>query len=57
MFIFSGETFLFTLSPEIKRYEWVGITKQRAKADSSPVQHQAELFMHADAEMISIGGG
>lgn len=53
----TGETFLFTLKPTPTKYEWVGITKQREKAALSSVAHQSELFMHADHEMVTVGGG
>ena len=51
----TGETFLFTLWPERVKYPWVGI-KNKDNQDSK-VDHSAELFMHADSNMISIGGG
>ncbi|KAL7631306.1 UNVERIFIED_CONTAM: hypothetical protein RMT77_018387 [Armadillidium vulgare] len=53
----TGETFLFTLKPEVKKYEWVGITQQKENRELSSVAHQSELFLHADTDMISIGGG
>lgn len=46
----TGETFLFSLYPERAKYPWVGI-------DSDNIDHSAELFMAADAKMITIGGG
>jgi hypothetical protein len=45
----TGESFLFSLLPETIKYPWVGI--------KGKVEHAAELFMHADSNMISIGGG
>ena len=47
----SGETFLFKLSPQKCRYEWVG-TKLK---DDTP--NQAHLFMAGNDRKISIGGG
>ncbi|XP_044267934.1 GTPase-activating protein skywalker isoform X2 [Tribolium madens] len=46
----TGETFLFSLYPERAKYQWVGI-------EGDKVGHGAELFMAADAKMITIGGG
>ncbi|XP_075213185.1 GTPase-activating protein skywalker isoform X2 [Lycorma delicatula] len=46
----TGETFLFSLYPERAKYPWVGIQE-------NSVNHSAELFMAADARMITIGGG
>lgn len=46
----TGETFLFSLYPERAKYPWVGI-------DGDNIDHSAELFMAADAKMITIGGG
>jgi hypothetical protein len=67
----TGETFLFTLWPERKKYPWVGIKprplddEDEQNENESPEQNNAkkgrgrgaELFMHADTHMISIGGG
>lgn len=53
----TGETFLFTLRPKVAKYQWVGITRQQDNAALSSVEHSAELFMHADNSMITIGGG
>ncbi|GJQ69830.1 hypothetical protein Trydic_g22381 [Trypoxylus dichotomus] len=47
----TGETFLFSLYPERAKYPWVGMEADRN------VEHSAELFMAADAKMITIGGG
>ena len=47
----TGESFLFQLYPETKKFPWVGIDTQGA------VPHSAELFMVADTTMFSIGGG
>ncbi|MCL4134597.1 UNVERIFIED_CONTAM: hypothetical protein GTU68_037307 [Idotea baltica] len=53
----TGESFLFTLKPRAVHYEWVGITQQRENSELSSVAHQSELFMHADNDMVSVGGG
>ena len=47
----TGETFLFSLVPEKKKYPWVGIQSDKN------CDHSRELFMAADNEMITIGGG
>lgn len=46
----TGETFLFSLQPERRKYPWVGI-------ENDNVNHSNELFMAADPQMITIGGG
>jgi len=69
----TGETFLFSLAPKRIKYPWVGIQPkkvlQQSNGDSSndgndieslgktKVDHTTELFMHADAHTITIGGG
>ncbi|XP_076065977.1 GTPase-activating protein skywalker isoform X2 [Oratosquilla oratoria] len=53
----TGETFLFSLRPNVAKYQWVGITRQQQGAAVSGVEHSAELFIHADNNMITIGGG
>lgn len=53
----TGETFLFSLRPTVAKYQWVGISRQQDDATLSSVEHSAELFMHADNNMITIGGG
>ncbi|XP_055683580.1 GTPase-activating protein skywalker isoform X2 [Lutzomyia longipalpis] len=47
----TGETFLFSLYPERAKYPWVGIEGDTRHG------HASELFMAADAKMITIGGG
>ncbi|XP_055711085.1 GTPase-activating protein skywalker isoform X4 [Phlebotomus papatasi] len=47
----TGETFLFSLYPERAKYPWVGIEGDTKHG------HGSELFMAADAKMITIGGG
>ncbi|XP_055919650.1 GTPase-activating protein skywalker isoform X10 [Eupeodes corollae] len=47
----TGETFLFSLYPERAKYPWVGIEGDKG------LGHSSELFMAADAKMITIGGG
>ncbi|KAK7080849.1 hypothetical protein SK128_025690 [Halocaridina rubra] len=53
----TGESFLFSLRPEVVKYQWVGISKQQEDAAISSVKHSSELFMHGDNNMITIGGG
>ncbi|KAF2360707.1 TLDc domain [Trinorchestia longiramus] len=53
----TGETFLFSLRPVPAKHQWVGITQQHQNAALSHVKHSAELFMHGDDDMITIGGG
>lgn len=47
----TGETFLFSLYPDRAKYPWVGIDGDKN------IGHGSELFMAADASMITIGGG
>ncbi|GBN56242.1 TBC1 domain family member 24 [Araneus ventricosus] len=47
----TGETFLFTIVPDIKKYHWVG------SECGSDVPHSAKLFMAADNRMINVGAG
>ncbi|KAK0160102.1 hypothetical protein PV328_007543 [Microctonus aethiopoides] len=49
----TGETFLFSLYPERAKYPWIGMDSH----NEAKVHHSAELFMAADAKMITIGGG
>lgn len=53
----TGESFLFTLRPDVNKYQWVGISKQQEDAGISSLKHSSELFMHGDSNMITIGGG
>lgn len=46
----TGETFVFTLEPERKRYDWVG----RKGGDKPGVSN---LFMFGDGTRLCIGGG
>lgn len=48
----NGETFLFTLLPKQKLYQWVGIGAQRQKT-----LNNHEMFIRADNKQIAIGGG
>ncbi|XP_015927189.1 GTPase-activating protein skywalker isoform X2 [Parasteatoda tepidariorum] len=47
----NGETFLFTISPELRKYHWVG------SVSGEDVPHSAKLFMAADNHMINVGAG
>ncbi|CAL1262948.1 unnamed protein product [Larinioides sclopetarius] len=47
----TGETFLFTIVPEVKKYTWVG------SECGTDVPHSAKLFMAADSRMINVGAG
>lgn len=53
----TGESFLFSLRPNIAKHQWVGISQQQEDAGISSVKHSSELFMHGDSNMITIGGG
>lgn len=46
----TGETFLFTLSPERNKYEWVGIL-------STDIPKTANMFLAGDNSCLTIGGG
>lgn len=46
----TGESFLFTFSPNSIKFPWVGMA-------SNEVGHSARLFMHASNEEICIGSG
>ncbi|KAG0427814.1 hypothetical protein HPB47_025150 [Ixodes persulcatus] len=47
----TGETFLFTFTPQPKRYPWVGANS------ASDVPHSSKLFLSANQHMIQIGAG
>ncbi|XP_075721767.1 GTPase-activating protein skywalker-like [Rhipicephalus microplus] len=47
----TGETFLFTFTPEARRFAWIGVGAVR------DVPHSAKLFMSANQNMVLIGGG
>ena len=53
----TGETFVFSLKPTVAKHQWVGITQQQENKELGHVEHSSELFIHADNDMISIGGG
>lgn len=49
-FFGNGETFLFEISPNMKKYEWIG------KATHGDTQANQELFLYANNDHIVIGG-
>lgn len=49
LFFGTGETFLFTLSPEKKVFKWIGL-----KQETKPNQ---EMFIRVNTNKILIGGG
>lgn len=51
----TGESFMFSLSPEEKKYPWVGLIDNNEV--SGPSDHAAHLFMRAQANLIAVGGG
>ncbi|KAK3094923.1 hypothetical protein FSP39_007929 [Pinctada imbricata] len=46
----TGETFLFTLAPQKRKYEWVGLTRE-------DVPNTANMFMAGDSSILTVGGG
>ena len=46
----TGETFIFTLSNEKKKYEWVGLTDEN-------IPNTANMFQAGDRNILTIGGG
>ncbi|XP_064638457.1 GTPase-activating protein skywalker-like isoform X2 [Lineus longissimus] len=48
----TGETFVFSLKPERRKFEWVGIGKQ-----SRDVPTNAHMFMAGNNTVLTIGGG
>ncbi|XP_043194236.1 GTPase-activating protein skywalker-like isoform X2 [Amphibalanus amphitrite] len=53
----TGETFLFTLRPQLKVYPWVGKVRQAEDPELAGLSHSEQLFMAADNTMVTIGGG
>ncbi|XP_060604259.1 GTPase-activating protein skywalker-like isoform X2 [Ruditapes philippinarum] len=46
----TGETFLFTLWPEKKKYEWVGLKEEN-------ISNTASMFQAGDRKILTVGGG
>ncbi|CAG5125412.1 unnamed protein product [Candidula unifasciata] len=49
-FFGTGETFVFTIVPDVKRYPWTGLLE-------NPPNQTADLFMAGDDHMLMIGSG
>ena len=48
-FFGKGETFVFSLSPRVKRYQWVALT--------GGDQNATDLFQAGDENMLIVGSG
>lgn len=46
----TGETFIFTLSPKKRKYEWVGLREEE-------IPNTAHMFLAGDNSVLTIGGG
>ncbi|XP_061189632.1 uncharacterized protein LOC133197554 [Saccostrea echinata] len=46
----TGETFVFTLYPEKKKYEWVGLHEEN-------IPSTANMFLAGDSKILTVGGG
>ena len=46
----TGETFVFTLSPEKKKYDWVGLKEEN-------IPRTANMFQAGDRHVLIVGGG
>ncbi|KAL4220410.1 hypothetical protein ACF0H5_020813 [Mactra antiquata] len=46
----TGETFIFTLAPEKKKYDWVGLNDEN-------IPNTASMFQAGDRSILTIGGG
>ena len=53
----AGETFLFTLRPQLRVLRWVGTSQPGREPSSAPLRHDQQLFMAADNTMLTVGGG
>ncbi|RXG67163.1 TBC1 domain family member 24 [Armadillidium vulgare] len=49
--------FFLPLNQKLKNMNGLELLKQKENRELSSVAHQSELFLHADTDMISIGGG
>lgn len=46
----TGETFVFTLAPEKKKYDWVGLKEEN-------IPNTANMFQAGDRHVLTVGGG
>ncbi|XP_043233642.1 GTPase-activating protein skywalker-like [Amphibalanus amphitrite] len=53
----TGETFLFSLRPELSVYRWVGAARAGGEPRAAPLRHEQQLFQAADTTMLTVGGG
>ena len=49
----TGETFLFTLQPDVQLYRWVGVEH----SGEQQLEHSKQLFMAGNQDMFTVGGG
>lgn len=47
----TGETFIFTLNPEPRKYDWIGIDPD------NEIVNTANMFLAGDNSMLTVGGG
>lgn len=56
----NGETFLFTLKPQVIKYPWIGDTLAAATTSTTSAasgNYSTQLFMNASANHLAIGAG